>query len=31
MPQMKHNDKRMTQMKLKQEDAINETEKITNS
>ena len=28
MPQMKLNDKRMTQMKLKQEDATNEIEMI---
>ena len=31
MPQMKLNNKRMTQMKLKREDATNETEAITNS
>ena len=31
MPQMKLNDKRMTQMKLKQENALNKTEMITNS
>ena len=29
MPQMKLKDKRMTQMKLKREDATNETEAIT--
>ena len=28
---MKLNDRRMTQMKLKREDATNETEAITNS
>ena len=31
MPQMKLNGKRMILMKLKQDDAINETEVITNS
>ena len=31
MPQMTLNSKRMTQMKLKQEDATNETEMITDS
>ena len=31
MPHMKLNDKRMTQIKLKQEDATNETKVITNS
>ena len=30
MPQMKLNDKMMTQMKLKREDATNETEMIKN-
>ena len=31
LSQMKLNDKRITQMKLKREDVINETDAITNS